>query len=260
MDIICTLKNRAENFTFFIDSLNQSDLISHEHMVTIIDFMSDDIDLYSKLAAYTLNYQVIKIPSSFNRALGLQIGFENTSHDKVIFLDVDIVVAKGFFNYINSNIEPGKCVFPICFSFFSNQKTTGYWRYYSYGLCGFHRNDFHTIGGWNLIFDGYGFEDQELFLRSQKSLVIKRDKLAGFYHLWHPNLLKWKTQYHNKEIQKAPSLFYWQNKMYLWKRFLCESLKLHFLTWKLPIIFFNMSKKLLSEKYIYNRRHKYYEP
>lgn len=211
LDIICTLKNRSAIFLSFLKFLQKSDINRYSHNLVVVDFDSTDIDLKNTLNQFSFNYSLLKVSSDFSRAYGLQKGFEESFSSKVFFIDVDMSVPHDFFSYVEENVKGGQCIFPICYSFFDHHHQLGFWRKWGFGMCGFTRSDFSDLGGWNTAFGGYGYEDTELYFRAKRHLIVLRERLENYYHIWHPNNLKWKTRFHQNEIRRNPYFFLIKN-------------------------------------------------
>jgi predicted glycosyltransferase involved in capsule biosynthesis len=201
----------------FLASYFESDLPDIGCNLIVVDFMSVDINVYSELIKYSSKINLISCGNYFNRCLGLQNGFDNSGAERVFFIDVDMAIPQNFGQYLLTNINPGKCIFPVCYSFLDVNQHTGHWREWGVGNCGFMRKDFYEIGGWNQNMQGYGFEDTEIFIRSTKKLTIVRERLKGFYHRYHPDGINWKTQYHSPEVRENPAIFRAKNfRIALW--------------------------------------------
>jgi hypothetical protein len=56
------------------------------------------------------------------------------------------------------------------------------------GIHAYPKRWFEEIGGFDLEFEGWGFEDSDLRIRAQKSIGIYNDKSALLIHQWHPHL------------------------------------------------------------------------
>jgi hypothetical protein len=54
------------------------------------------------------------------------------------------------------------------------------------GIHAYPRRWFEEIGGFDLAFDGWGFEDSDLRVRAQKSIGVYTDTTALLIHQWHP--------------------------------------------------------------------------
>jgi hypothetical protein len=54
------------------------------------------------------------------------------------------------------------------------------------GIHAFPKSWFEEIGGYDLEFEGWGFEDSDLRVRAQKSIGVHTDTTALLIHQWHP--------------------------------------------------------------------------
>jgi chondroitin sulfate N-acetylgalactosaminyltransferase 1/2 len=152
------------------------------------------------------NYSFLTINSTFSRGRGLQYGAEQLGKENVLmfFCDVDIHFNREFLDRCRIHAQPGKVYFPIVFSLYNPdvvygegrgpskqsqlviRHQTGTWRKYGYGMSCLYKNDFLSVGGFDLSIEGWGNEDVDLLKRFKCSSVeIVRAVDRGIFHLYH---------------------------------------------------------------------------
>jgi glycosyltransferase involved in cell wall biosynthesis len=145
--------------------------------------------------------RVLHRPGPFNRSAGLNAAAAAAASDTLFFIDADMLVPAGFVAAAAANVGPGRCWFPVCYSFHRNRPrevagdsradrpgVNGWWRVEGKGMCGFARADFDRIGRWDeRIGISYGGEDGDICRRAVAAgLAVLRDKVDGLFHVWHP--------------------------------------------------------------------------
>lgn len=197
LSICTTLKDRWPNFQQMYEGLrSQTDPPPYELVVG--DFCSQDI-IYEELSRDLLPHWV-RIEGDFNRSRGLNRAAMAAHGEILFFLDADMWVPEDFVAQTLATVRRGTCWFPICYSLHEDRPrvvrgdsrkprldTNGWWRTTGKGMCGFHRDDFRTLGWDEEIGKTWGWEDVDLYHRAtQAGLTIIREKLPGLFHLWHP--------------------------------------------------------------------------
>jgi chondroitin sulfate synthase len=70
---------------------------------------------------------------------------------------------------------------------FNFNRQHGYFRHFGYGLVSIFRQDFDSIGGFNLSIQGWGLEDVDMFEKcvASKNLRVFRTPDPGLVHAFH---------------------------------------------------------------------------
>ena len=105
------------------------------------------------------NYPTVRIAAvdaqpDFNPAMARNIGARNSTGDMILFLDCDVVLSKGFVEFLDET-ELSDDAFFTCG--LSVQDLTG--------ACLVSRRRFERIGGYDETFTGWGYEDVDLYRR-----------------------------------------------------------------------------------------------
>lgn len=124
--------------------------------------------------------------------------------DIVFFVDCDMLLPLNMSTHLRSIVKKDVAYFPISYSLYEGSPpvvngdgpaqskgestANGWWRDEGLGNCGFVAGDFVRIGKWDERFgDKYGGDDNDIHWRaSTANIQIVRDRLDGFFHLWHP--------------------------------------------------------------------------
>ncbi|XP_017893539.1 chondroitin sulfate synthase 1 [Ceratina calcarata] len=146
---------------------------------------------------------VIPISGTFSRAKALDFGVSTLNDgDLMFFVDVDIVFLESALYRIRANTLLGRQIyFPVVFSqydpklvqnavgeqdaFIINEKT-GYWRQFGFGIVSLYKQDYKSVGGFDLLIQGWGKEDVDFYEKVIKSNVrIFRAADKNLIHVYH---------------------------------------------------------------------------
>jgi glycosyltransferase involved in cell wall biosynthesis len=180
--------------------------------LVVADFASDDANLAEMAPG-----KLVQVNSQwFNRSKGLNTAAAAAKYAKLFFIDVDMLVPQTFVSIIDTQVQPGQCYFPICYSLHKDKppiishdskdpnKANGWWRKEGCGMAGFCKSDFDALGGWDEgIGKSYGKEDGELYRRSI-TLTRIRTKQPGLFHVWHPTSQSFREGYHQVQRKLKP--------------------------------------------------------
>jgi len=126
----------------------------------------------------------------FSRGYGLNIAFDNSSGDKIFFLDTDMLIrSSDVFHAGFAVLKKNKVFFPICRSFSGPKHGGSYWRPSGFGNVLINRPQFEALR-WQEKFS-WGGEDADLFKRSKNQFGAVRSEVKGFVHQWHPSNTEW---------------------------------------------------------------------
>lgn len=212
----CTVKNRIDNLLRLVESLSKLANPGPFELV-LGDYQSTDANLVKKLAGLTFPVTIVTIKKAkFNRSQGLNVAaahFHDEPPSRLFFIDTDMIVPQDFNRRLRLNVVAGKCWFPICYSLHKGKsaivlsdskfpgKANGWWRKTGRGMLGITRDDFNKIGRWNeSIGVSYGNEDGDISTRlARSSMLVRRDKCNGLFHVWHPTNGRFRTRYHSAQ-------------------------------------------------------------
>ncbi|KAJ8977289.1 hypothetical protein NQ317_015574 [Molorchus minor] len=145
---------------------------------------------------------------TFSRGKALQLGVNSLSDDELmLFIDVDIIFDQKCLERIRKNTIKNKMIyFPIVYSLYSpsllnksyenvdysyfNTDTineeNGFWRQFGFGIVSLYKSDYLNLGGFNLMINGWGYEDVTFYDNAVKSeLKIIRSVDPGLIHVFH---------------------------------------------------------------------------
>ena len=214
--VIVPLQGRIDRFRTFVKMYGDVCVKDQKVFLTVVYFGEDGQkeaeNILKDMATKNnyKNYKFLASNSNFSRGRGRQYGAEHLDKGNVLmfFCDVDIQFDAGFLERCRIHAQPGKKVyFPIVFSLYNPdvvygksqappqesrlviKHETGSWRIYGYGMTCLYRNDFFSVGGFDLSIEGWGGEDVDLAKRFKcSSLQIVRAVDRGIFHLYHEKL------------------------------------------------------------------------
>lgn len=213
INFILPLSGRYEIFQRFLQNYEDICLAGGEKtslLVVLYQHKSDDsfnktIDLIEQLKYKYRNagIDILPVSGNFSRARALDLGASRLQiDDLLLFIDVDIVFTNSALNRIRLNTLLGRRLyFPIVFSQydpkimygetgrqdkFSINEVSGHWRQYGFGIVSLYKRDYCTVGGLDLLIQGWGKEDVEFFEKAVKSgLDVFRAADRHLVHVYH---------------------------------------------------------------------------
>ncbi|XP_029036116.2 chondroitin sulfate synthase 1 [Osmia bicornis bicornis] len=211
---ILPLSGRYEVFQRFLQNYEEICLTSGQKtslLVVLYQHKTENsfnrtIDLIEQVRYKYRNARIDVIPISgtFSRAKALNFGVSRLKNDDLmLFIDVDIVFNEAALYRIRANTIFGKQVyFPVVFSqydpkivyrqektrqdTFSVNEVTGYWRQFGFGIVSLYKQEYKTVGGFDLSIQGWGKEDVDFFeklIRSNIKIFRAADK--DLIHVYH---------------------------------------------------------------------------
>ena len=214
INVIVPLSGRIDKFHDFIERfLNVGVRYDQKVFLTVVYFGMkgrDELRSIMRKLEETENFKNFKLiftDQEFSRGAGLQKGAEVWEGGNVLmfFCDVDIYFKPEFLERCRLHSSPGKKVYyPIVFSQYNpvitfggeavpqlNQqmrlsKDIGFWRDFGFGMSCQYRDDFFSVGGFDLTIKGWGTEDVKLYrnyLGSKLTVVRAYDR--GIFHIYH---------------------------------------------------------------------------
>lgn len=147
--LISNLEGNNHSYVeFILLDYNSSDGLENWVKENLIDYINSGILIY---------YRNVTVPF-FHRTHSRNMAIRLSTGNIVCNLDADNYLGEGNADYILSLFRQNKNIFIT--SDYSKRDIVG--RVYMY------REDFFKVNGYNEAFDGYGFEDVELYYRLQK--------------------------------------------------------------------------------------------
>jgi glycosyltransferase involved in cell wall biosynthesis len=164
--------------------------------LVVSDWGSDDwpLDDWLPAAAGAMPVTVVPVEGNFSRGRGLNVAAHAARHDRLLFLDADVLACEALFRRSIELTATNTAYFPILFSFSDPQHSSGWWRKAGYGICALPRHLLQQAGGWP-EYTTWGKEDGHLFQAVSRAANVVRERLDGFYHQWHPDDREWKNRY-----------------------------------------------------------------
>ncbi|KOX69281.1 Chondroitin sulfate synthase 1 [Melipona quadrifasciata] len=149
------------------------------------------------------NIDVVPASGTFSRAKALNLGASRLKdNDLMFFVDVDIAFTESALHRIRSNTLLGRQIyFPVVFSRYNPKtvrggnrggdvfvvdETSGYWRQFGFGIVSLYKQEYKTVGGFDLSIQGWGKEDVDFYEKVVKSNVkIFRAADRDLVHVYH---------------------------------------------------------------------------
>lgn len=182
-----TLIDRWDNFAKMYQSLMPC--LDRGCELVVTDWGSKDLDFSIFRRDHQVTFRFKSLP--FCRSDGLNHSADIAKLHTLFFIDADMIVPNNFDDWINKRVKPGWSVHPVCYSLYENKpmgiaEGNGWWRVQGFGMCGYHDRDFYDLGMWNTKFKEWGKEDEDLWIRTQRSGVQTcREKCPGLFHMFH---------------------------------------------------------------------------
>ncbi|XP_028650006.1 chondroitin sulfate N-acetylgalactosaminyltransferase 2 isoform X1 [Erpetoichthys calabaricus] len=218
INIVVPLSGRTEAFARFMQNFREVCIEQDKRVhLTVVYFGQESLTevktILETISSETnfFNYTIVPLDEEFARGHGLDIAVRSWIKGNVLmfFCDVDVYFTADFLNTCRLNASPNKKVFfPVVFSLYNpaivygnadlappiehqliHKKDTGFWRDFGFGMTCHYREDFLSIGGFDLDVKGWGVEDVHLYRKYLHSeLIVVRTPVAGLFHLWHEKL------------------------------------------------------------------------
>ncbi|XP_076179933.1 chondroitin sulfate synthase [Ptiloglossa arizonensis] len=210
---ILPLAGRHEVFQRFLQNYEEICLTSGEKTALLVvlyrhkteNSYNRTIDLIEQLKYKyrSTSIDVLPVAGVFSRARALDLGVSKLRNDDLMFfVDVDIVFTGSALYRIRANTLLGRQIyFPVVFSqydprivygdangrdTFAIDETSGYWRQFGFGIVSLYKQDYRTVGGFDLSIRGWGKEDVDFFEKVIKSNVnIFRAADTNLVHVYH---------------------------------------------------------------------------
>lgn len=198
-NIIENNKIKLELFKLSLISILKQKKENEKWEFIITDFNSNDVEMdkYLKNILNNNPYKLISINESFNRGRGLNICIKNASSENIFCCDTDILFTSREVFDKAYNIIENRIYFPICFGLIEPTWQIGYWRKAGYGMNFFKKK---LLKKYWTEKESYGKEDN-IFFNYYKSInLIIREKVNGYYHMWHPENMLFKNKYYKENI------------------------------------------------------------
>jgi GT2 family glycosyltransferase len=156
----------------------------------------------------------------FNKSRAFNQAVINTTTNKVVLHDADIVVQADYlntiFNLLNDfegchignkvmYLDPSSTA-QMCHSAhldksYSCERAVGY---FEGGSIAFRKSTYFNIGGFNEAYEGYGVEDCDFFERLKKHSHFFNQRTVDMFHLWHSRIPGWSERHKvNKKLAET---------------------------------------------------------
>nr|XP_023021724.1 chondroitin sulfate synthase 1 [Leptinotarsa decemlineata] len=219
INFILPLSGRFNIFKRFMNMYEQVCLTDRENTrLFIVLFKNEDSPEDHRLSSELVRGLTTRYPDSpirvvlsnetFSRGKALQLGVNELSEESLmLFIDVDMVFDKQSLQRIRRNTVLNKQVyFPIVYSLYNPgllnrsylgadyseftpdiiNEQSGFWRQFGFGIVSLYKSDYLSLGGFNLMISGWGYEDVTFFDNAVRSnLKIFRVADPGLIHVFH---------------------------------------------------------------------------
>lgn len=167
--------------------------------LVIADFDSDDWPLEEWIEPYWESMTVVIVPvhDDFSRGAGLNLAAERASSDTLLFLDADMLVEAGFLKACIRNASEHFALFPVMRRLDENGGERE-WDAWSYGISCMSRKVFEASGGLP-PFKSWGGEDDVFHARVSSLIAVKRERIPGLLHQWHPEKCRHENYVHARK-------------------------------------------------------------
>ncbi|XP_060823700.1 chondroitin sulfate synthase 1 [Bombus pascuorum] len=210
---ILPLSGRYQVFRRFLQNYEEVCLTSGEKTALLVilyrrgteDSFNRTTDLIDQLKYKyrSVSIDVIPVSGTFSRAKALNFGVSRLKDDDLMFfVDVDIVFTESALYRIRANSLLGRQIyFPVVFSqydpkvvykdnrkedTFAINEISGYWRQFGFGIVSLYKQDYKSVGGFNLSIQGWGKEDVDFYEKVVKSNIkIFRAADKDLVHIYH---------------------------------------------------------------------------
>jgi glycosyltransferase involved in cell wall biosynthesis len=164
--------------------------------LVVADWDSDDWPLADWLeeAAAPLPVRIVRMSGGFSRGRGLNAAAREARGDCLLFTDADSLLGSALFERGIECCRNESAFFPVLFSYDGPEHCDGWWRNEGYGNCMVPRALFERSGGWP-EYETWGREDDDFHERLSAIAPVVRERVAGFFHQWHPDDAAWKNRY-----------------------------------------------------------------
>lgn len=155
----------------------------------------------------TQNHPLVKVVKHndqgiFNRSISRNIGARNANTEWISFIDADVVLSGNFYSFFEDKIH-------IQDSFFIFERTPELVG--AFGCSVVPQESFHSIGGYDEIFQDWGEEDDDLFFRLEFSGLHPRQLSHNAVDYIVPHGEGQRTGFHaekNKTISQVRNILY----------------------------------------------------
>jgi len=171
--------------------------------LVIADYQSDDWPLEGWLESCkgTLEIVHLQVQGDFSRGAGLHLAAEQASADTLLFLDADMLVSEKFIRACLGNDFAEFALFPVMRRL-DESGSEEEWDSWSHGISCMSRDIFHASGGIP-PFKSWGGEDDIFHDRVASLIAIKRERLPGLLHQWHPEKCRHEHYVHARKSDYA---------------------------------------------------------
>jgi glycosyltransferase involved in cell wall biosynthesis len=171
--------------------------------LVISDYLSDDWPLEDWLDSCRgpLDIVHLQVQGDFSRGAGLHVAAEQASADTLLFLDADMLVSEEFLRACLRNDFAQFALFPVMRRLDENGSEEE-WDSWSHGISCMSRDTFHASGGIP-PFKSWGGEDDIFHARVASLIAIKRERLPGLLHQWHPEKCRHEHYVHTRKSDYA---------------------------------------------------------
>ena len=175
---------------------------------------SVDIDCFGKINYYLARSRDANEP--FVKARAFNVGVANSSSEKLILHDADMIVqgdyAQIIFGILDNYESCHICQHVICMDMLSTRSVTKNEElfngltatmvisYFEGGSLAVRKKNYYESGGFNNQFVGYGVEDCEFYERLSKLTDFYEDRRLYLIHLWHDRSPGWKNLHQNNKL------------------------------------------------------------
>lgn len=184
--ILPAIKFQVSNFEYEVILVNNSNVEKERSKINNIEFN---------------NLNILNISENTNRGKSRNFGVKHSKYDYLLFLDGDIIINNMYFYNLKKYLEDNSVLFGkvntikeehielkniIELSMFTDIKNDALWQKARSNNFFCTKDSFNEVGKFDTIFEGWGYEDTDLFYRFHKkgfNLIRIYDLIS--YHISH---------------------------------------------------------------------------
>ncbi|NNJ26207.1 glycosyltransferase family 2 protein [Alienimonas chondri] len=218
LSILVSLKNRSrilddgEELTLFPNcmrsiaeaaaALEATDGIGPIELI-VADFHSNDWPACKWLpaAAGELAWKLVRIEGPFSKGRGLNRAARYASNERLLLCDADLLLTPEILRRAIEIVDGGGAWSPI-FQYLTRQGEPSSWEDLGFGPMAVSRSRFDEVGGLP-EFESWGGEDNIFYERLEQVVTIRRERMPGLRHQWHPDRLR------HAYYRRPPKSDYW---------------------------------------------------
>ena len=228
VSVVCACMNRSSALNLSVQSWVTHDSV---HEVIIVDWSSDTpVTISTHKARGKVNIIRVENEKHFSLGKAYNLAVKHATGDEILKLDADYIL-NPYNNYFDQNKLTHGMFITGDHKIGTVRDEHGFIRPLN-GLVHLYRKDFDTVGGYNEDFEGYGYDDEDLYNRLIDNGITRQyinNQSCCVFHIPHPSRLSVRN-YENKNIFQTSRRNYYRSKPQVKHKInkkICITLKQH---------------------------------